>query len=55
MMPKDILMQWIETFNRADAEALAALFHPGLHFRGIYNPRKANLLARIVCVCVNVD
>ena len=27
MRPKDLVRLWVETFNRADAEALAALYH----------------------------
>ncbi|GAB3202153.1 limonene-1,2-epoxide hydrolase [Pontibacter aydingkolensis] len=26
--PKEILRQWVEAFNKADAHALAALYHP---------------------------
>ena len=27
MKPKEILQQWVEAFNRADADALAAMYH----------------------------
>jgi hypothetical protein len=29
MQPKQLLLQWIDAFNRADVEALAALYAPG--------------------------
>lgn len=27
MRPKDVVARWVEAFNRADAEALASLYH----------------------------
>jgi len=29
MQPKQILLQWIDAFNRADAEAMVAFYAPG--------------------------
>lgn len=28
MRPKELVQQWVEAFNRADADAIAAFYHP---------------------------